>query len=300
MEEKDLQVSKFMKSMMNSNEIGFKKDGDKQINSDDEDSVWDCISYMFKVKNLWIYAIFTFLALFTRAILAQNDIIENATTYNLAAIGIFAIFGYCLSYGYLFPFIKTLSEQQKTYSMPKFNFWQCLGLFFKFNIALALFLAIIALAFLVITLAIFPITKAIIFTVSNPAPQSISIIYSIIMLIVLCFFCFYSPAMFWLFSNKGYWTSFVRFKEIFNLVKRNKSRYLDAIGISLIVFIVTLIFICIVSNPYLIHINGPFNKTVLAINKLLPIFLNTIIGTYSMFVFAYICAKCISAKELES
>ena len=31
MEEKDLHVSKFMKSMMESNKLGFKNDGDKQI-----------------------------------------------------------------------------------------------------------------------------------------------------------------------------------------------------------------------------------------------------------------------------
>ena len=51
MEEKDVQVSKFIKSMMNNDGVGWKENGKMQVNSDDEDSVWDCFSYMFKVKN---------------------------------------------------------------------------------------------------------------------------------------------------------------------------------------------------------------------------------------------------------
>ena len=291
MEEKDVQVSKFMKSMMNSDGVGWKENGKIQVDSDDEDPVWNCFSYMFKVKNLWIYAIFTFLSIFAKTALAGYSRLANSSMSNVVAISLFATLGYSLVYGYLFPFIKSLSVQQKTYTMPRFKFWQSIGLFIKFNIALALF---------VIPIAVVPIVLVIFAGVTNSQYRSIwMIILCVIMLIVLCFFCFYSLAMFWLFTNKGYWTSFVRFKDVFTLVNRNRSRYLDAVGAGVLGFILTLVAIGIVSNPYFIHISGQATQTTLAINDLLPIILTSIIGTYSMFVCAYLVAKCISVKELD-
>ena len=139
MEEKDVQVSKFMKSMMNSDGVGWKENGKMQVNSDDEDSVWDCFSYMFKVKNLWIYAVVTFLSIFAKTALAGYSRLATLSMSNVVGISLFATLGYSLVYGYLFPFIKSLSVQQKTYTMPRFKFWQSIGLFVKFNIALALF-----------------------------------------------------------------------------------------------------------------------------------------------------------------
>ena len=47
------------------------------------------------------------------------------------------------------------------------------------------------------------------------------------------------------------------------------------------------------------NLNEPISLTSLTTNKF-PIFFTIIIQTYLMFVGAYICAKCISAKELES
>ena len=186
--------------------------------------------------------------------------------------------------------IKSLSVQQKTYTMPRFKFWQSIGQFIKFNIALALF---------VIPVFIIP-AVIVLFTVgTNPEYQYVWVILCVIMLIALCFFCFYSFAMFWLFTNKGYWTSFVRFKDVFTLINRNRSRYLDTVGVGVLGFILTLVAIGIVSNPYFIHISGQATQTTLAINDLLPIILTSIIGTYSMFVCAYLVAKCISVKELD-
>lgn len=291
MEEKDVQVSKFMKSMMDSDGVGWKENGKIQVDSDDEDSVWDCFSYMFKVKNLWIYAVVTFLSIFAKTALAGYSRLATSSMSNVVGISFLATLGYSLVYGYLFPFIKSLSVQQKTYTMPRFKFWQSIGLFIKFNIALALF---------VIPIAVVPIVLVIFAGVTNSQYRSIwMIILCVIMLIVLCFFCFYSLAMFWLFTNKGYWTSFVRFKDVFTLVNRNRSRYLDAVGAGVLGFILTLVAIGIVSNPYFIHISGQATQTTLAINDLLPIILTSIIGTYSMFVCAYLVAKCISVKELD-
>ena len=291
MEEKDVQVSKFMKSMMDSDGVGWKENGTIQVDSDDEDSVWDCFSYMFKVKNLWIYAVVTFLSIFAKTALAGYSRLATSSMSNVVGISFLATLGYSLVYGYLFPFIKSLSVQQKTYTMPRFKFWQSIGLFIKFNIALALF---------VIPIAVVPIVLVIFAGVTNSQYRSIwMIILCVIMLIVLCFFCFYSLAMFWLFTNKGYWTSFVRFKDVFTLVNRNRSRYLDAVGAGVLGFILTLVAIGIVSNPYFIHISGQATQTTLAINDLLPIILTSIIGTYSMFVCAYLVAKCISVKELD-
>ena len=139
MEEKDIQVSKFMKSMMNSDGVGWKENGKMQVNSDDEDRIWDCFSYMFKVKNLWIYAVVTFLSIFAKTALAGYSRLATLSMSNVVGISLFATLGYSLVYGYLFPFIKSLSVQQKTYTMPRFKFWQSIGLFVKFNIALALF-----------------------------------------------------------------------------------------------------------------------------------------------------------------
>ena len=291
MEEKDVQVSKFMKSMMNSDGVGWKENGKIQVNSDEEDRVWNCFSYMFKVKNLWIYAVVTFLSIFAKTALAGYSRFATSSMLNVVGISLFATLGYSLVYGYLFPFIKSLSVQQKTYTMPRFKFWQSIGLFIKFNIALALF---------VIPIAVVPIVLVIFAGVTNSQYRSIwMIILCVIMLIVLCFFCFYSFAMFWLFTNKGYWTSFVRFKDVFTLVNRNRSRYLDAVGTGVLGFILTLVAIGIVSNPYFIHISGQATQITLAINDLLSIILTSIIGTYSMFVCAYLVAKCISVKELD-
>ena len=291
MEEKDVQVSKFMKSMMNNDGVGWKENGKMQVNSDDEDRIWDCFSYMFKVKNLWIYAVVTFLSIFAKTALAGYSRLATLSMSNVVGISLFATLGYSLVYGYLFPFIKSLSVQQKTYTMPRFKFWQSIGLFVKFNIALAFF---------VIPIAVVPIVLVIFASATNSQYRSIRmIILCVIMLITLCFFCFYSLAMFWLFTNKGYWTSFVRFKDLFTLVNRNRSRYLDAVGAGLLGFILTLVAIGIVSNPYFIHISGQATQTILAINDLLPIILTSIIGTYSMFACAYLVAKCISVKELD-
>lgn len=291
MEEKDVQVSKFMKSMMNSDGVGWKENGKMQVNSDDEDRIWDCFSYMFKVKNLWIYAVVTFLSIFAKTALAGYSRLATSSMPNVVGISLLATLGYSLVYGYLFPFIKSLSVQQKTYTMPRFKFWQSIGLFIKFNIALAFF---------VILIAVVPIVLVIFASATNSQYRSIwMIILCVIMLITLCFFCFYSLAMFWLFTNKGYWTSFVRFKDVFTLVNRNRSRYLDAVGAGLLGFILTLVAIGIVSNPYFIHISGQATQRILAINDLLPIILTSIIGTYSMFACAYLVAKCISVKELD-
>lgn len=290
MEEKDVQVSKFMKSMMNSDGVGWKENGKIQVDSDDEDPVWNCFSYMFKVKNLWIYAVVTFLSIFAKTALAGYSRLATSSMSNVVGISLLATLGYSLVYGYLFPFIKSLSVQQKTYTMPRFKFWQSIGQFIKFNIALALF---------VIPVFVIP-AVIVLFTVgTNPEYQYVWVILCVIMLIALCFFCFYSFAMFWLFTNKGYWTSFVRFKDVFTLINRNRSRYLDTIGVGVLGFILTLVAIGIVSNPYFIHISGQATQTTLAINDLLPIILTSIIGTYSMFVCAYLVAKCISAKELD-
>ena len=291
MEEKDVQVSKFMKSMINSDGVGWKENGTIQVDSDDEDPVWNCFSYMFKVKNLWIYAVVTFLSIFAKTALAGYSQLATSSMSNVVGISLFATLGYSLVYGYLFPFIKSLSVQQKTYTMPRFKFRQSIGLFIKFNIALAFF---------VIPIAVVPIVLVIFASATNSQYRSIwMIILCVIMLITLCFFCFYSLAMFWLFTNKGYWTSFVRFKDLFTLVNRNRSRYLDAVGAGVLGFILTLVAIGIVSNPYFIHISGQATQITLAINDLLPIILTSIIGTYSMFVCAYLVAKCISFKELD-
>ena len=193
MEEKDIQVSKFMKSMMNSDGVGWKENGKMQVNSDDEDRIWDCFSYMFKVKNLWIYAVVTFLSIFAKTALAGYSRLATLSMSNVVGISLFATLGYSLVYGYLFPFIKSLSVQQKTYTMPRFKFWQSIGLFVKFNIALAFF---------VIPIAVVPIVLVIFASATNCQYRSIwMIILCVIMLITLCFFCFYSLAMFWLFTN---------------------------------------------------------------------------------------------------
>lgn len=282
MEENNVEVSKFMKSMMNDKSIGFKNSDTPQTK---EDSVWGCFGYMSKAKGIWTYALIAFLSIFSNYIVEFYSKFDSMPAIISIPVCIFAIFGYLFTIGYSLQLIKSLSGQQENYTAPKIRFWYSIGQCLKFVIANILG---------ILPYAIAPILLAII-----PLPTFIKAILGIALFGSFCFLLYSYTALTWLFANKGLWTAYWGYKEVFALIKENKGRYLDGVAALIVLFILvfSLVFgIIYGTNSAEIVIVG--EKSTLTINNIITILIMSIAGTYSTLTFAYICAKCISAKNV--
>lgn len=286
MPEENKGVSKFMNSMMNADGIGSQGDSvGGKIPVDNDEKVSNCFSYISKIQKFYLFAPIVFLMIYINMYLQNQSNYSNLYCESIALL-VTLIFLCCpVFYGYVYLFIRSLTQQQGEYELPKFKFWRSVLIYIKLNVALVLFV-------------LPPTILAFSFPVFDKIFPPLVLLFGFLLLVYGVVFLYCFPACTWLFANTEDLLSFVNFKKILMLIGKNKSRYMDAIGLSILMFILVVVGTFILMNPNLIHIPGSFSKIILRINKILPIFLTSLLHTYAMFVFCYICAKSINKKEL--
>lgn len=264
----------------------------------------EAFTYMFKdnayYKKALIYFVFMFIAEFLiqwGGIHIPN--VPNATIPLEAKIlllvgGILML----IPAGYCFSVIKALIKQKENYILPFLGIKNSLIVGLKYFLSVIITIVSILLVFAVLVLIPFIIFLAIASGIGSEIFANIAIIIFAILSIIfvsifsiLYFVCV--PAFCSMFAKDKKLTTFIRYISVFKLIKKDAHNYFKYLGMNILVLITCSIVSLILSLVLLLL----FKESIL-FAFLISLF-SSIIGSYTVFVFAYLIAKSTKIELAE-
>lgn len=243
-----------------------------------QESFKDAFSYMFKVKNMWIFAVICIVSIFLSSI-AEGQITPNVSSMVIGLVGS------CLSFfvtGYVLIMIRDFTTQHFEYKLPKFNFVEIFIYAIKFSVAIALGL-VIPCIFCIIWVMV----------TANLLPIFIS---TALYVVLVCLFLYLFPAFFWLFANTQQMTAFLQYKKIFALIRCNFRKYNTAFWIFAGLTFLLCVLIYAITAPFMTYVTDELGKQVMVISNPMPLVIVSVLGTYVSLVVTFIVAKCLDIK----
>lgn len=247
----------------------------------------DTLTYIFKDKQIFQKSAFLilFMLLSSYSQLFAFNFFSSADKVrlpfiNFAVLFLLALFVLFFINGYKVDCIKNLMSKSE---MPAFNLKKSFQFGVKYTFAAALFY--LPLHYLIFGCAFFgPFSM----TVEHAQPffGNIGLFLLILLVPLLLISALYSYvciiAVNRIFAETEDWLSFLRFKEVFGLIKNNKKMYLISAGL---IFLLTLLnkFILFVVNPL-------FTNLDIAYLTIIPV---TIVSLYEFFVSVFAASKFI-------
>ncbi len=178
--------------------------------------------------------------------------------------------------GYMVNCTKSLIDQKENFILPFFNFRTSLKTGLKYLVALFFLTSILALVFVGLLMG------SIVLSALN---GKFSNIYLVGVIIISLCLIFYFPALFWIFSYKGWFTSLLRWKKAVLFVSKGFKNYCKAWGFRLLLLGISGIILIIPVNNLL---------TVITVAIISSAF-----GSYALFVDNYLVAKSIKPECVE-
>lgn len=252
----------------------------------------EAFSYMFNDNKFWqkslAYLAVSIIAIFANLYYKNISPYENQNLFEYFLFWLIGSLSTLLASGYFYNCVKALIEQKENFILPFFNIKTCFITGIKYAISnLLLFLCIFISMFLV------GLTSYLVSLVNPILAILILTIFMIILMIILICILLLCPALIWIFSVKGWYSSFLRFRKAFLIVKESGTRYWQFLGIQV------LLILCITTMCLLLLFT-------LEINNLSPLAYNIIfvltialITSYTIFVSAFLNAKAIKTECID-
>lgn len=181
--------------------------------------------------------------------------------------------------GYVVSCIKSFIDQKENIVIPFLNLKKNFVDGFKYCLSILILSLVFGLSMGVMTLVI-----AIIASITGL--KFLIVILGLVFFVLLILLMFYTVAFIWIFANKCWVTSFLKWKKAVELVSKNKKSYWMAFGFLLAIGIVTGLISALLPAANVVSV-------------IVSAFIMALITSYTMFAWTYIAAKSIKPECIE-